>query len=215
MFSMLGAGAVSAVAAAIIYANLPTRLTIGGVLPTVDYLAKSNLKLIEKGKGDAAIFEGKNVLAEEIFNANPTLVMAVRRPGCSFCRKEASQICSLSKQLEEKGVKVIGVVHETMGVEDFRPFLGCSDALYFDPEKKFFGPEQRWLPFWMGFLRINTYINTYKTKKAGFVGNLEGEGRLLGGIYLINKDKMLFAHLEKEWGDEPETQQLLDALNDI
>jgi len=35
------------------------------------------------------------------------------------------------------------------------------------------------------------------------------------GIYLINKDKMLFAHLEKEWGDEPETQQLLDALNYI
>uniref|UniRef100_A0A915MS72 Peroxiredoxin-like 2A n=1 Tax=Meloidogyne javanica TaxID=6303 RepID=A0A915MS72_MELJA len=146
--------------------------------------------------------------AEEIFNANPTLVMAVRRPGCSFCRKEASQICSLSKQLEEKGVKVIGVVHETLGVEDFRPFLGCSDALYFDPEKKFFGPEQRWLPLWMGFLRLSTYINTYKTKKAGFVGNLDG-------IYLINKDKMLFAHLEKEWGDEPETQQLLDAISAI
>lgn len=62
MFSMLGAGAVSAVVGAIIYANLPTRLTIGGVLPTVAYFSKANLKLIERGKGDAAIFEGKNVL---------------------------------------------------------------------------------------------------------------------------------------------------------
>ena len=63
--------------------------------------------------------------------------MAVRRPGCSLCRKEASQICSLSKQINAKGVKVIGVVHETLGVEDFRPYLGCSDALYFDPEVYF------------------------------------------------------------------------------
>jgi len=62
MFSMLGAGAVSAVVGAIIYANLPTRLTIGGVVPTVAYFSKANLKLIERGKGDAAIFEGKNVL---------------------------------------------------------------------------------------------------------------------------------------------------------
>uniref|UniRef100_A0A915NRS5 Uncharacterized protein n=1 Tax=Meloidogyne floridensis TaxID=298350 RepID=A0A915NRS5_9BILA len=67
MFSMLGAGAVSAVVGAIIYANLPTRLTIGGVIPTVAYLAKSNLKLIEPGKGDAAIFEGKNVLVCFLF----------------------------------------------------------------------------------------------------------------------------------------------------
>ncbi|KAF7632270.1 hypothetical protein Mgra_00008340 [Meloidogyne graminicola] len=109
MFSMLGAGAVSAVVGAIIYANLPTRLTIGSAIPTVEYLAATNLKLIEPGKGDAAILEGKNVM------------------------------------------------------------------------KRFFGPEQRWLPLWMGFLRVSTYINGYKTKKAGFVGNMEGEGRLLGG----------------------------------
>jgi len=87
--------------------------------------------------------------------------MAVRRPGCSFCRKEASQICSLSKQLEEKGVKVIGVVHETMGVEDFRPFLGCSDALYFDPEVFF----NFWRVFLngvgLGNLRTRTPINRF------------------------------------------------------
>ena len=62
MFSMLSAGAVSAVVGAILYANLPTRLTIGSAIPTVEYLAATHLKLIEPGKGDAAIFEGKNVL---------------------------------------------------------------------------------------------------------------------------------------------------------
>uniref|UniRef100_A0A915MAA4 Uncharacterized protein n=1 Tax=Meloidogyne javanica TaxID=6303 RepID=A0A915MAA4_MELJA len=72
MFSMLGAGAVSAMVGAIIYANLPTRLTIGGVVPTVEYFRKANLKLIERGKGDAAIFEGKNVL----FNSYSELTIA-------------------------------------------------------------------------------------------------------------------------------------------
>jgi hypothetical protein len=48
-------------------------------------------------------------------------------------------------------------------------------------QKHFFGPQQRWLPLWMGFLRYSTYVNLYKTKQAGIEGNTEGEGRLLGG----------------------------------
>jgi hypothetical protein len=60
--------------------------------------------------------------------------MAVRRPGCAFCRKEASKLCSISEKMGEKGIRIIGVVHETLGVDDFRPFLGCADAIYLDTE---------------------------------------------------------------------------------
>jgi hypothetical protein len=35
----------------------------------------------------------------------------------------------------------------------------------------------------MGFLRVSTYVNYYKTKKVGVAGNTEGEGRLLGGLF--------------------------------
>jgi thiol-disulfide isomerase/thioredoxin len=72
--------------------------------------------------------------------------MAVRRPGCGFCRKEAAQLCSIGKQLGEKGVRVVGVVHETLGVNEFRPFLGCADSIYFDPEVLLFYYFLKYIP---------------------------------------------------------------------
>jgi hypothetical protein len=65
----------------------------------------------------------------------------------------------------------------------------------------------------MGFLRISTYTNLYKTKKEKVDGNTEGEGRLLGGVYLINGKEMVFAHLEKEWGDAVDPKQVEEALD--
>jgi hypothetical protein len=59
--------------------------------------------------------------------------MAVRRPGCSFCRNEATKISKIAPQLKEKNVSIVGVVHEMLGVEDFRPFLKDAD-IYYDPE---------------------------------------------------------------------------------
>uniref|UniRef100_A0A183C4I5 Peroxiredoxin-like 2A n=1 Tax=Globodera pallida TaxID=36090 RepID=A0A183C4I5_GLOPA len=135
--------------------------------------------------------------------------------GCAFCRKQASALCNARDRFADKGVRVVGVVHEQLGVDQFRPFLSCAEAIYWDEEKRFFGPSQRWLPLWMGFLRLSTYVNYYKTSKAGFDGNKEGEGRLLGGVYLVNGDKMLFAHLEQEWGDEANMNKLLDAVAKI
>lgn len=42
------------------------------------------------------------------------------------------------------------------------------------------------MPLWMGFFRLSTYINGYKTRNEGFTGDFVGEGRLLGGkIYYL------------------------------
>jgi hypothetical protein len=80
----------------------------------------------------------------------------------------------------------------------------------------------------MGFLRVSTYTNAYKTKQEKFEGNTDGEGRLLGGlsfiflckltcnvlgVYLIKDDQVVFAHLEKEWGDAVNPKQVEEALN--
>ena len=55
-------------------------------------------------------------------------------------------------------------------------------------QKHFYGPNQRWLPHWMGALRLGTYINGYNTHRAGVKGNLGvGEGRLLGGWGVLSK----------------------------
>ncbi|KAL3084892.1 hypothetical protein niasHT_038665 [Heterodera trifolii] len=201
--AFIGYGALTAALSGIIlYANLPTRLTIGAIVPTVEFLAETQLKKLEPGQAVA----GPQIKANDLFSAgHPLLVMA-----------QASALCSAaSTRFADKGVRVVGVVHEQHGVDQFRPFLPCADAIYLDEEKRFFGPSQRWLPLWMGFLRLSTYVNFYKAWKAGFAGNSEGEGRLLGGVYLVNGDKMLFAHLEKQWGDEVKMDKLVDAVSKI
>jgi len=54
-----------------------------------------------------------------------------------------------------------------------------------------------------------------KTKK-GVEGNMAGEGRLLGGMYLLDKDQqMVFSHLEKEWGDQVDTNELSEAIDKL
>ncbi|KAI6213649.1 FERM domain-containing protein [Aphelenchoides besseyi] len=175
--------AAAVAGSAILYANLPTRLTLGSIYPTAAYLSQAKILPIEKGKDAANLFE-----------KGPVLVMAVRRPGCMFCRREAEQLNTLKDKFDRKNIKVIGVLHELEGAEEFRPFL--KGDLYFDPEKHFYGPSQRWLPFWMGGLRFSTYYNAYLTKKDNVKGNMKGEGRLLGGVYLIKNNELAYVHLE-------------------
>uniref|UniRef100_A0A914E004 Peroxiredoxin-like 2A n=1 Tax=Acrobeloides nanus TaxID=290746 RepID=A0A914E004_9BILA len=204
-------GAVTAaIGAALFYANLPTRYTLGAVVPAVQHLADATLYKVDDEKN---VLTAKPIKASQIFDQGPVLVMAVRRPGCAFCRKEAKELSSIKDQLDKAGVRFLGVVHETKGVNEFKPYL--AGDVYYDSEKKFFGPKERWLPLWMGFLRFSTYANLYKTKKAGVEGNMEGEGRLLGGVYLINKNEMVYGHLEKEWGDNVEIEEILNALKKL
>jgi len=207
MACFLGYGLATAISGAVLYANLPTRYTLGSVIPTVQYLAKGRLLPIENEKP----VESGAIKAGDLFDKSAVLLAVIRRPGCMFCRREASQLSAMKSQLDAKNVKLVGVVHETKGVEQFKPYL--EGEVYFDPEKHFYGPKQRWLPLWMGFLRFSTYTNAYKTKQQKFEGNTDGEGRLLGGVYLIKNNEMVFAHLEKEWGDAVDSKLVEDALN--
>lgn len=47
MFGFLGYGALAVGGAATIYANLPTRLTLGAIAPTYEFLSKAKLIPIE------------------------------------------------------------------------------------------------------------------------------------------------------------------------
>lgn len=64
---------------------------------------------------------------------SPVLVMAVRRPGCSLCRHQATALSEIKDELDTKGIRLIGVVHETLGVDEFRPYLKDAD-IYYDSE---------------------------------------------------------------------------------
>jgi hypothetical protein len=204
----LGYGAVSAVVGAILYANLPTTITLGAAVPSVAYLSDAKLIKIDDEKD---VLGGKQIRAKTLFDQGPTLVMAVRRPGCTFCRHEAKALSAIKDKLDAAGIHLVGIVHETHGVNDFKPFL--SGDVYYDIDRKFYGPKERWMPVWLGFLRLSTYLNAYRTRDTK--GNFEGEGRLLGAVYLINKDKMVWSHLEKSWGDAADIDEVLTAIKKV
>ena len=123
----LGYGAVSVVVGTFIYANLPTRFTIGAVSATVAHLADAKLIKVDDEKD---VLAGKQIRAKDLFDQGPILVMAVRRPGCGFCRHEAKDLSSIKDKLDAAGVKLVGVVHETHGVNEFKPFL--KGDIYYD-----------------------------------------------------------------------------------
>lgn len=58
MAEIIGIGAVSVALGAVLYANLPTKYTLGHVVPTVKYLAEGKLRLVQSGKD---IFTSKAV----------------------------------------------------------------------------------------------------------------------------------------------------------
>ncbi|CAJ0939668.1 unnamed protein product, partial [Mesorhabditis belari] len=204
---MFGYGALAALGGVVIYANLPTRLTIGAIAPTASYLASAKLVKIDDEKN---VDKSKAVEASTLFKG-PTMVMAVRRPGCILCRREAAHLSELKPLLDEKKIGLMAVVHESKGVNELKPYF--KGDVYYDAEKSFYGPNQRWLPLWMGFLRVNTYLNVWRSKQEGFHGNMDGEGRLLGGVYLIDGDRLVWHHLEKEWGDAANIDEVRDAIN--
>lgn len=53
--------------------------------------------------------------------------------------------------------------------------------LNIDFQRRFYGPNERWMSVWMGFLRVGTWQNLTRAMGKKIDGNLVGEGRLLGG----------------------------------
>ncbi|KAK3090591.1 hypothetical protein FSP39_012944 [Pinctada imbricata] len=82
--------------------------------------------------------------------------------------------------------------------------------------KTFYGPKERWFPL-AGILRFNVLRNGYRAYSKGIPGNVKGEGRLLGAVYLIGKgnEGLIYQHQEKEFGDIVKLEDLRKALQKI
>jgi len=129
-----------------------------------------------------------------------------------LCREEALELSSLKEDLDSRHVRLSAVVHETPGVEAFQPYF--KGDVYFDEKKHFFGPTERWMPV-LGIFRLNSIINIIRSIRKGVDGDLKGEGRLLGGVYVIGPGDqgVIFQHFEMEFGDIVNKTQILEAVN--
>ncbi|XP_004583610.2 peroxiredoxin-like 2A [Ochotona princeps] len=203
----IGAGALGAAAVALLLANTDVFLS-KSQKASLEYLEDADLKTILK--------EPRTFKAKELWEKKGAVIMAVRRPGCFLCREEAADLSSLKPRLDELGVPLYAVVKENIKseVKDFQPYF--KGDVFLDEKKRFYGPQKRKMMF-MGFLRLGVWHNFFRAWNGGFSGNLEGEGFILGGVFVIGSGKqgILLEHKEKEFGDKVNLSSVLEAARKI
>jgi len=130
-----------------------------------------------------------------------------------MCREEARELASLKPQLDEAGFRLYAVVHELLGVEEFKPYYDGGEV-FFDQERRFYGPHERWASLTSMF-RSSVWKNIFRARGKGVEGNMKGEGRLLGGVFVIGpaSSGILFEYQEKEFGDHANLTDIIAAVD--
>ncbi|OCT59757.1 peroxiredoxin-like 2A [Xenopus laevis] len=200
-------GAFGAAVAGILFANTDFFLS-QTEKATIEYLEETELKTIGE--------EPRSFKAKDLWERTGAVIMAVRRPGCFLCREEASGLSSLKPQLDQLGIPLYAVVKENIGneVEHFQPYF--KGEIFLDAKGQFYGPQKRKMML-LGLVRLGVWQNFRRAWKGGFEGNLEGEGLILGGMFVIGCEKqgILLEHREKEFGDKANLTAVLDAARKI
>jgi len=133
-----------------------------------------------------------------------------------LCREEAKNLSSsLKPQIGQ--INLVGIVHESLGVEEFRSQFFADGPIYLDSERNFFKLlGDRWLGL-TGFFMPSVWSNIQRAKAKGIEGNMEGEGKLLGGLLVVgpNDQGVLFVHREEVWGDHAKLEDVLEACRKI
>jgi len=131
-----------------------------------------------------------------------------------MCREEAQQISSLKPQLDAASIPLYGFVHEKIGteVEDFNKFF--KGEIFMDRQRKFF---MGYLGLLHGMIKPSVWSNIKRVKATGIVGNMTGEGRYLGGVYLFGPGSqgLVYHHEESEWGDHAKIEDISEAIKKI
>lgn len=68
--------------------------------------------------------------------------------------------------------------------------------------------------FLSGFVRPSVWSSIFRARGKGVDGDLEGEGRLLGGVFVIGAGDsgVLLEHRESEWGDYANKTEILEVV---
>lgn len=74
------------------------------------------------------------------------------------------------------------------GRQAYRLLKGALSFLVL--QKRFYGPQRRKMMF-MGFVRLGVWYNFFRARNGGFSGNLEGEGFILGGVFVVGSGKQV------------------------
>jgi len=123
-------------------------------------------------------------------------------------------LSAIEPELTRLQVPLLAVLHEKLGAEEFREYF--RGPLYLDTEKTFYGPKLRKMML-LGFMRVDTYMNIYRSKQAGTEGNLKGDGTILGAVYVLGPGDqgVIFEHREGTFGDNVNATEVLEVVKQM
>uniref|UniRef100_A0A671YDL9 Peroxiredoxin-like 2A n=1 Tax=Sparus aurata TaxID=8175 RepID=A0A671YDL9_SPAAU len=166
---------------------------------TLRYLEDTDLKTLTGGESQLT------VKAKSLWKSSGAVIMA-----------EAAELSSLKPQLDELGVPLYAVVKEDVGteVQNFRPYF--KGEIFLDEKRRFYGPRERKMGL-LGFLRVGVWMSGLRAFRNGFMGNVFGEGFVLGGVFVIGQGEqgILLEHREIEFGYKVNTEDVIRAAKRI
>ncbi|KAG0334431.1 hypothetical protein BG000_008334 [Podila horticola] len=157
----------------------------------------------------------QTVVAHDIWKDKATVVIVIRRPGCQFCREEAQIFDEYRSTIEESmSMKMVCIVHEKEGSDIFQKEF-WHGKVYHDPTKAFYkalGGGHLRTGGWGQLIRPSFWVNFVRNKRSGVKGNFEGDGSILGGLYIVHAGDQ---GIEKVWGDIASAQKVLEACSRV
>ncbi|KAG0081198.1 hypothetical protein BGZ93_002494 [Podila epicladia] len=160
------------------------------------------------------------VVAHDIWKDKATVVIVIRRPGCQFCREEAKIFDGHRSTIEQSmGMKMVCIVHEKEGSDIFQKEF-WHGKVYHDPTKGFYkalGGGRLRVGGWGQLIRPSFWVNLVRNKRSGVKGNFEGDGSILGGLYIVHAGDqgIAYEHIEKVWGDIASAPKVLEACSRV
>lgn len=125
----------------------------------------------------------------------------------------------IREDLNAKGIGMAAVVHEELGVEEFKTGFWPSDPIYLNSDLSLFAGihddrKIRKQGILSGLFSADMWRRARQAKAAGVEGNLKGEGRILGGILLMGRGETgpRWIRTEKSFGNHASNAEILTAI---
>ena len=160
--------------------------------------------------------DGSEIKSNELWTnfEDKVIIYVVRRPGCPLCREQAQNLSNLVK-FGLRGVQLVAIIHERTFQQDisgFQAYLGAENKIYFDGAKHFYNAlGGRYLGYeallWPSVIRALRRVMSLNIE-----GTMSGEGRLLGGLLVVQKNMICYEHKEQFFGDWPSNTAIVKAI---
>ncbi|KAI9016090.1 hypothetical protein DFJ74DRAFT_679465 [Hyaloraphidium curvatum] len=135
-----------------------------------------------------------------------------------MCREEASELASIRDAIHACGVRMAAVVKESLGVAAFAETFWRSDEIFLDEDtalyKAMFSGKLNKVGL-SNFLGRAIYSNYYRASSKGYAGDSAGEGRILGGLFIVSMKGIHYEYPERTSGDHASVEEVVEVIKSL